>query len=88
MRSRDLKAYAERPWSAAKLAKREHWAREVARPGSRAAFEAAQALWLHMRMLRPEWPSEEERAADLEHHVAQKRALDRAAGGRPDRAAR
>jgi len=33
-----------------------------------------------MRRLRPDWPSPEERSEDLAHHVALKRAIDRAAG--------
>jgi hypothetical protein len=76
----DLRAYARRNWRAAEMRKREHWAREVAERGPLAAFEASQALWEHMRRLRPAWPSPEERRADLAHHMALKRALDLAAG--------
>ncbi len=75
----DLRAYARRDWRAAERGKREYWAREVAERGPLATFEASQALWEHMRRLRPDWPSPEERRADLAHHVALKRALDLAA---------
>ena len=75
----DLRAYARRDWRAAERGKREHWAREVAERGPLATFEASQALWEHMRRLRPDWPSPEERRADVAHHVALKRALDLAA---------
>ncbi len=75
----DLRAYARRAWHAAEALKQEHWAREVAERGCLATFEASQALWEHMRRLRPDWPSPEERREDLAHHVALKRAIDRAA---------
>ena len=80
MNAEDLRAYAQRDWHAAEMRKRDHWAREVAERGSLATFEASQALWEHVRCLRPDWPTPEERRADLAHHVALKRALDLAAG--------
>ena len=58
---------------------REHWAQELSR-NALATFEASQALWVHMRQVNPDWPSEAERQEDLAHHVALKRAIDRAAG--------
>jgi hypothetical protein len=76
----DLRAYAGRDWRGAEWRKREHWAREIALRGPLATFEASQALWEHMRRLRPDWPPPEERRADLAHHIALKRALDKAAG--------
>jgi hypothetical protein len=33
-----------------------------------------------MRLLRPDWPSDEERRLDLAHHLELKRALERVAG--------
>jgi len=75
-----VKAYATRPWLRTEAAKRRYWEEEFRRRGPQAAFEAAQALWAHMRMLRPDWPSDEERRVDLAHHLEQKRALERVAG--------
>lgn len=77
----DIRAYAQRAWAAAEAGKREHWAREFAARGSAATLEAAHALWIHMRAVRPDWPTARERDADLDHHIALKRAIDRAAGG-------
>ena len=79
MKREDLRAYAQRAWHAAETLKQEDWAREVAERGPLATFEASQALWEHMRFLRPDWPPEERRA-DLAHHVALKQLIDRAAG--------
>ena len=76
----DLRAYARRAWHLAAAAKRAHWARELAGPGPLATFEASESLREHMCRVRPDWPSERERREDLEHHIALKRAIDRAAG--------
>lgn len=75
----ELKAYAERDWSALEVSKREYWAREFATRGVEATLEASRALWLHMRMVCPDWPSDDERREDLAHHIALKRTIDRAA---------
>ena len=76
----DLRAYARRDWRETERRKWEHWAREIALRGPLATFEASEVLREHMRGLRPDWPSPEERRADLAHHMALKRALDLAAG--------
>jgi hypothetical protein len=75
-----LRAYAGRAWARAAALKRAHWASEFAARGPTATFEAAQALREHMCALRPDWPTDRERREDLAHHVALKRAIDRAAG--------
>ena len=79
MQDEALRAYARRPWHMAAALKQEHWARELS-TNPLATFEASQALWVHMRQIRPDWPTEAERQDDLAHHVALKRAIDRAAG--------
>ena len=78
MRDDDLRAYARRPWSRAEALKGEHWARELSH-NPLATFEASQALWVHMRQVNPDWPTEAERQEDLAHHIALKRMIDRAA---------
>ena len=79
MRDDDLRAYAHRPWSTGEALKGEHWVRELSH-NPLATFDASQALWVHMRQVNPHWPTEAERREDLAHHVALKRAIDRAAG--------
>ena len=80
MESGDARAYVNRGWSAAEALDQEHWAREFARRGPGATRGASEALWAHMRLLRPDWPSNDERLDDLAHHLALKRAIDRLAG--------
>jgi len=79
MDPRHLRAYAGRPWHLVAAQKRAYWASVRREQGALATFEAAQTLWAHMRQVRPDWPSAADRQADLAHHVALKRALDRAA---------
>jgi hypothetical protein len=73
------RAYVERRWRNAEELKREHWAREFEAHGPAATLRASHALWRHVRLLRPDWPSEADRQDDLAHHVALKRRIDRAA---------
>jgi hypothetical protein len=77
--SEHVRAFAQRDWRAAETLKGEHWAREFAARGSAATLEASAALSRHMRLVRPDWPSDEERRDDLAHHIALKRAIDCAA---------
>jgi hypothetical protein len=80
-----LRAFLERGWTLAERLEREHWAAEQGGLGAAARWRAAAMLYEHMRRVRPDWPSEAERAADLAHHVALKRAIDRAARAFPAR---
>jgi hypothetical protein len=75
-----LRAYLEREWVAAERRKRAHWAREFAARGPEATVEAAHALWRHMRLVRPDWPSPAQRREDFAHHVELKQRIDRVAG--------
>ena len=79
MDTENLRAYLERGWRDAEQLKREHWARERAERGPEVTLGASQALWHHMRLVNPAWPSEAERLDDLAHHIELKRAIDRAA---------
>ena len=71
-------AVNHRPWHVSAALTQEHWARELAR-NPLATFEVSQALWVRMRQINRDWPTEAERQEDLAHHVAVKRAIDRAA---------
>jgi len=88
MKPDDVRAYAARNWRAAETLKQDHWARETAERGPLVTFEASQLLWHHMRTLRPDWPSDDERRQDLADHIALKRLIDRAAGAFLDAANR
>jgi hypothetical protein len=75
----DVRAYAQRAWHVLTELEHAHWARELSEHGPLSTLEASQALWTHMRRVRPDWPTEADRRADLAHHVVVKQAMDRAA---------
>lgn len=78
MDSDSIRRYARRPWTTIEESRRAYRARRLAEHGPDAALRVTHALWLHMRCLRPDWPTEEDRAEDLANHVALRRILDRA----------
>jgi len=71
----DIRAFANRDWRAIARAKREHQARLFRERGPLAMVQIARDLFAHARKVDPDWPSASERKADLDHHVALKRAL-------------
>jgi hypothetical protein len=74
-----IRAFAQRRWAEAEEAKREYWARRFRAGGSAETLRAAQALWQHVRRVRPDWPTPQDRADDLAHHTELKRRIDRIA---------
>jgi len=65
----DIQAFAGRDWGLVEQAKRRFWSqrKKTLSPGE--ALAVAEGLRLHVRALRPEWPSAKERAEDLETHA-------------------
>lgn len=78
MRDADIREFVNRSRGEVTAAKREHWASLHRTRGPAATVEASQALWQHMRRLRPEWPTARDRAVDLAHHLELKRKIDAA----------
>jgi hypothetical protein len=74
-----IRRFVDRPWELLRAAKQRYWAEEAIAHGADSSLRASRALWLHMRRVRPDWPSEAERAEDLAHHLELKGCLDRAA---------
>jgi hypothetical protein len=74
-----IREYVGRDWAALEATKRGHWAGVYQREGWRRVWEAAQALWLHARLIHPGFPDERDRDADLAHHLAFRSQLDGAA---------
>lgn len=73
-----LRAFARRPWAEIERAKREDMA-EAYRRDPEAHVDSVEALRVHLRQVRPEWPSAEDLLQDYRDHVALKTKLDRAA---------
>jgi hypothetical protein len=64
-----LRAFALRPWAEIEEAKSRYWIARKAELSPAEALAVAEALRVHARALRPDWPSPAERAADLEAHA-------------------
>jgi hypothetical protein len=75
----EIREFVNRSRGEVMSAKREHWASLHRARGPAATVAASQALRQHMRRLRPEWPTDRDRAADLAHHLELKRKIDAAA---------
>jgi len=75
----DVRAFVERDWAAIQASKRAYWADRYRDSGWRAAWDAADALWIDARHVLPVYPTPASRAEDLADHLALCATLDRAA---------
>jgi hypothetical protein len=85
MSGQDIKEYLSRDWSKKADLDRAYWAAEYRRNGPASTLKASQTLWLHMKSIRPDWPTRRDRKLDLENHIALKKLLDRIGNGLPSR---
>ncbi|OGT30822.1 MAG: hypothetical protein A2W28_06665 [Gammaproteobacteria bacterium RBG_16_51_14] len=81
MNKHEIREFANRDWERLSALDRIYWAKEYKRNGSAVIQKASQALWQHMKSIRPEWPDAQERRRDLDNHIALKKLLDQAADG-------
>jgi hypothetical protein len=82
VRAEDLREFAARSRDAVAVAKRAHWQSVVQSGDGLGAFDAAQALYEHARLVA-DFPSESYAAEDLAHHVRLKQLIDRASEAAP-----
>lgn len=75
MRREDILAFVNRDWAALAEAKARSWAQRKNVMTAEEALAVAEGLRRHARALRPEWPDEVERAADVAVHVRISEAL-------------
>lgn len=69
MVTRGIKEYMARNWSAARDQKDAYWGERIARLGPAEGIRVAGELRRQMLALNPDWPSAEDREADLQHHI-------------------
>ena len=79
MDAETIKSFVRRDRSAVEALKQRHWARQYRERGAEATFRAGQLLREYACRVRPDWPTERDRAEDLAHHIELKRQLDGAA---------
>ena len=80
-----VRSFMRRAYDVVAESKQDHWARRFREEGGDATWRAGQALREHVKLVRPDWPSEDDRAEDLEHHIELRRLLDRTAHAFPRR---
>ena len=73
----DLQAFVQRDWNLIARAKAEGWIEQKAAMTPSAAFQLGAELLRYARTLRPDWPNESERDADLASHVRVAEMLQR-----------
>lgn len=78
MKKSDVAVFAGRDWAAIAASKEAHWLSERRRRGIPWCLEVAEGLCQQVSQQRSEWPSAEERQADIDTHVRVGEALRRA----------
>jgi hypothetical protein len=74
----DIHAFANRDWALVERAKTEQWIRQKATMTPAEILRLQSELIERARLLRPDWPSAEDRQADFEAHVRLSEILQRA----------
>lgn len=67
--------FLTRDWDAVAEAKEARWVSQLQRHGTAEGTRIGEALWVHAKATRPDWPSAESRALDLAHHERLARLL-------------
>ena len=75
----DLRRFARRDWAEAAARKRDYWSDQYHQHGAATARAASWALLVHVRAIRPDYPSVQHRDEDLVDHRTLRQRLDRAA---------
>jgi hypothetical protein len=79
---RDIQAFIERDWGRIAAAKDAHWLERKRRLGLAEGLRIAEELRRQVRLVRPEFPTPEDRAADLACHIRVSELLRRVAAKR------
>ncbi|MCI0670463.1 MAG: hypothetical protein L0Y64_08385 [Myxococcaceae bacterium] len=77
MRREDVEGFLGKGWERLEQLDAEHWRTQAERHGEEFLLAAADQLRLQMKAQWPDWPTEEERAEDLAHHIRLTAALAR-----------
>jgi len=81
MKAADIKAFIERDWELLEQMKAKFWSESEERKTPAARIRMGEQLYRYARSVRPDWPSQDERDADLAVHTRVAEALRRAAPG-------
>jgi hypothetical protein len=81
----DIREFVGRCWDKKDALKRQYWVERYCSEGPGATLAASSMLREHFKVLRPDWPTAEDRAADLRRHLVLIAKLDRVAHAFKDR---
>jgi hypothetical protein len=76
--TRGIREFVARDWEAVRAAKEQYWGDRVARLGAVEGLRIADELRRQARLHDPQWPSPEDREADLQMHTRVSALLRRA----------
>ena len=77
-----IRDFMQRDWGAVREAKDEYWRERIARIGPQEGWRITGELRAQVLAMDPEWPSRDQRAADLAHHIALSQRLRHADSAR------
>lgn len=69
MDAADLRGFARRDWELIAQSKEDFWLEQKAAMTPSESIAMAAELNLYVRSIKPDWPNDEERAADLAAHL-------------------
>jgi hypothetical protein len=75
MNGDDIRAFAHRDWAAIEDEKARFWVERKRSMTAADALAAGESLRLHARRVKPDWPDQAERDADLAVHLRVTEAL-------------
>jgi hypothetical protein len=74
----NIRTFALRARVEVEREKRAYWAKQHGDRTFHATLDVSYALYEHVRRIRPDFPTDRDRAEDLAHHVTLKHLLDQA----------
>jgi len=69
MKREDVLAYIQRDWALVREMKDRYWEERKQSMTPEESLALGDSLRQHVQALRPDWPTEEDRQADLEVHI-------------------
>lgn len=81
MKRAEIAAFLARDWSAVAASKVDFWTERKRTMTADELFSLAEGMRRHVLELRPDWPSDRERAADLDAHQRSSERLRHADSG-------
>lgn len=73
-----LRDYTNRDWAAVRALKEQGWIERLEKSDPAEGLRIVEQLYVDARILRPDWPTDEDRREDFTHHLRLAELLQRA----------